>query len=245
MIMTRNLRTFFPCVLRIPVSNDFPFTWNSSSFTFTAPVRGQSTSVKTRSYLQYLKRKVIAPPAPPYSHVCQVGDPVLRCKAAAVDPAAIEGPEVQRVIKKMVTVMQRLKCVGISAPQVGVPLRIIAMEYSDKMLQDNSPATIQARGLVTVPLKIFVNPELSVLDGQTVSFQEACKSISGYSASVPRYISVKVSGLNENAEPVAWQASGWPARILQHEMDHLNGILYVDRMDCKTFINVNWEQYNE
>lgn len=52
-------------------------------------------------------------------------------------------------------------------------------------------------------------------------------------------------GLNEKAEPVTWQASGWPARILQHEMDHLDGILYVDRMDSKTFINVNWEEYNE
>lgn len=52
-------------------------------------------------------------------------------------------------------------------------------------------------------------------------------------------------GLNEKAEPVSWQASGWPARILQHEMDHLNGVLYIDRMDSKTFINVKWEEYNE
>ncbi|MCI4379113.1 hypothetical protein PGIGA_G00224140 [Pangasianodon gigas] len=238
--MSRHLRTFVACMLRVrtDVSSLCPHTC-------TAPFRAQSTGVKTRSYLQYVKRKILAPRAPPYSHVCQVGDPVLRCRAADVEPEAVRGPEVQRVINTMVTVMRRLRCVGLSAPQVGVPLRIIAVEYSEKMLQENPPALIEARGLVSVPLKVFINPQLRVLDGQTVNFQEACESISGFSACVPRYTSVEVSGLNEKAEPVTWQANGWPARILQHEMDHLNGILYVDRMDSKTFINVNWEEYNE
>lgn len=53
------------------------------------------------------------------------------------------------------------------------------------------------------------------------------------------------AGLNEKGEDVTWQASGWPARVLQHEMDHLDGILYIDRMDCKTFININWQSFNE
>ncbi|MCJ8733225.1 hypothetical protein PDJAM_G00220740 [Pangasius djambal] len=238
--MSRHLRTFLACMLRVRTDVSF-----LCPHTCTAPFRAQSTGVKTRSYLQYVKRKILAPRAPPYSHVCQVGDPVLRCRAADVKPEAVRGAEVQRVINTMVTVMRRLRCVGLSAPQVGVPLRIIAMEYSEKMLQENPPAAIEARGLVSVPLKVFINPQLRVLDGQTVNFQEACESISGFSACVPRYISVEVSGLNEKAEPVTWQANGWPARILQHEMDHLSGILYVDRMDSKTFINVNWEEYNE
>lgn len=54
-----------------------------------------------------------------------------------------------------------------------------------------------------------------------------------------------LTGLNEKGEDVTWQASGWPARILQHEMDHLDGVLYIDRMDSKTFINVNWQAFNE
>lgn len=137
---------------------------------------------------------MLSPKAPPYSHVCQVGDPVLRCKAADVEPAAVQGGEVQRVINTMVTVMRRLKCVGLSAPQLGVPLRIIALEYTQRMLQENPPATIEARGLMAVPLKVFINPKLRVLNGQTVNFQEACESISGFSASVPRYTSVEVSG---------------------------------------------------
>uniref|UniRef100_A0A672JZY2 Peptide deformylase n=1 Tax=Sinocyclocheilus grahami TaxID=75366 RepID=A0A672JZY2_SINGR len=179
------------------------------------------------SYLQYMKRKVKGSPAPPYNHVCQVGDPVLRSRAAAVEPGAIQGPEVQKVIKTLVKVMRKLECVGLSAPQIGVPLQILALAYPKKMLEDNSIASFEAR------------------DGCTVIFQEACESICGYSASVPRYVSVEVSGLNEKAEPVSWQASGWPARIVQHEIDHLNGVLYIDRMDSKTFINVKWEEYNE
>lgn len=204
-----------------------------------------SSSVKVRSYLQYMKHKIRPPPTPPYGHVCQVGDPVLRAHAVAVDPAAITGPEVQKVISTMVKVMRKLECVGLSAPQVGVPLRILALEYPEKMLEQSSPASRKVRGLTAQPLRIFVNPALRVLDGRTVLFQEACESISGFSAAVPRYLSVEVSGLNEKGEAVTWQASGWPARIIQHEMDHLDGVLYIDRMDSKTFLNINWQAHNE
>lgn len=147
-----------------------------------------------RSYLQYMKHKIISAPSPPYCHVCQVGDPVLRSHAAAVDPAAITGSEIQQVIKTMVKVMRKLECVGLSAPQIGVPLRIMALEYPEKMLEESLPASIEARGLSVQPLRIFVNPQLRVLDGRTVLFQEACESISGFSATVPRYLSVEVSG---------------------------------------------------
>ncbi|XP_070687114.1 peptide deformylase, mitochondrial [Pempheris klunzingeri] len=206
--------------------------------------RSYSSSVKVRSYLQYMKNKLLSSPSPPYCHVCQVGDPVLRSHAAAVDPAAVTGPEVQQVINTMVKVMRKLECVGLSAPQIGVPLRILALEYSVKMLEESSPAERELRGLSIQPLRIFVNPQLRILDGRTVLFQEACESISGFSATVPRYLSVEVSGLNEKGEAVTWQAVGWPARILQHEMDHLNGALYIDRMDSKTFININWQEHN-
>lgn len=204
-----------------------------------------STHVKVRSYLQYVKQKIKPPPSPPYSHVCQVGDPVLRSHAAAVDPVEIPGPEIQKVISTMVKVMRKFECVGLSAPQIGVPLRILALEFPEKMLEDSVPAARQARGLSAQPLRVFINPQLRVLDGRTVLFQEACESISGFSATVPRYLSVEISGLNEKGEAITWQASDWSARILQHEMDHLDGVLYIDRMDCKTFINVRWEQHNE
>lgn len=153
-----------------------------------------STNIKVRSYLQYMKRKIKPPPSPPYSHVCQVGDPVLRSQAAAVDPAAITGPEVQLVINTMVKVMRKLECVGLSAPQIGVPLRILTLEYTEKMLRESSPVSREACGISAQPLRIFVNPQLRVLDRQTFHFLEACESISGFSAMVPRYLSVEVSG---------------------------------------------------
>lgn len=153
-----------------------------------------SSSVKVRSYFQYLKHKLIPPPVPPYKHVCQVGDPVLRSRAAPVDPGAVGGAEVQKVVHTLVKVMRELDCVGLSAPQIGVPLRILALEYPEKMLEESSPASREARGLSAQPLRIFVNPQLRVLDGRTALFQEACESISGFSATVPRYLSVEVSG---------------------------------------------------
>lgn len=208
-------------------------------------LRTYCSNVKVRSYLQYMKRKIRPPPTPPYSHVCQVGDPVLRCHASAVDPGAVKSPDIQKVIETMVKVMRKQECVGLSAPQIGVPLRILALEYPQKMLEETPLALREARGLTAVPLRVFINPSMRVLDGRTVVFQEACESISGFSAAVPRYISVEVSGLNEEAEAVTWQTSGWAARIIQHEMDHLDGVLYIDRMDSKSFINIKWESYNE
>lgn len=153
-----------------------------------------SSRVKVRSYFQYMKHKLVGPPVPPYKHVCQLGDPVLRLPAAAVDPAAVGGAEIQHVVKALVTAMRRLDCVGLSAPQIGVPLRILALEYPEKMLQESPAAAREARGLSAQPLRIFVNPRLRVLDARTVLFREACESVSGFSAAVPRYLSVEVSG---------------------------------------------------
>uniref|UniRef100_H3AJV4 Peptide deformylase n=2 Tax=Latimeria chalumnae TaxID=7897 RepID=H3AJV4_LATCH len=203
-----------------------------------------STGAKQRTYWKYLKRKIIRPPSPPFQHVCQVGDPVLRSSASMVDPAKITDPEIQQLIKTLVKVMRKVECVGLSAPQVGVPLQVLVMEFSEQKYNENSPRLREAREMVPFPLKVFVNPKMMVLSSQTVSFPEGCKSIAGFSACVPRYHAVEVTGLNECGETVSWQASGWPARIIQHEMDHLNGVLYIDKMDSKTFVNMHWAELN-
>ncbi|NWI13123.1 DEFM protein, partial [Crypturellus soui] len=90
------------------------------------------------------------------------------------------------------------------------------------------------------PLRVLVNPRMRVLDARLVSAPEGCASIQGFSACVPRHWAVRVTGVDELGEPVDWEATGWTARIIQHEMDHLDGVLYVDRMDSHTFTNVNW-----
>ncbi|XP_072554682.1 peptide deformylase, mitochondrial-like isoform X2 [Paramormyrops kingsleyae] len=178
--------------------------WRVITVTATG-FRPHSSSAKVRSYIHYLKRKIKPAPTPPYSYVCQVGDPVLRGRAAAVEPGAVLGAEVQEVIRKLVTVMRRLESVGLSAPQIGVPLRILALEFPERMLQDVSPAGQHARALAPVPLRIFVNPQLRVLDARTAAFMEACESIAGFSACVPRYLSVEVSGGSAEARTLERQ----------------------------------------
>uniref|UniRef100_A0A8C7SY04 Peptide deformylase n=1 Tax=Oncorhynchus mykiss TaxID=8022 RepID=A0A8C7SY04_ONCMY len=99
------------------------------------------------------------------------------------------------------------------------------------MLDHSLPAAHEVRGLTTVPLQIFINHQLRVLDGRTVNL----------------FLTIHFSSesrTKKKAEPVTWQVSGWPARILQLEMDHLDGVRYIDRMDSKTF-NVKWAAQNE
>ncbi|XP_043937210.1 peptide deformylase, mitochondrial isoform X2 [Protopterus annectens] len=203
------------------------------------------SEVKQRTYWQYLKRKIIAPPAPPYFHVCQVGDPVLRGIAKPVNPSEITSPDMQKLVKTLIKVMRKVDCVGLSAPQVGVPLQVLVLEFTEQKYNESSLHLREIRQLAHFPLKVFVNPSLRVLDSRSFSFPEGCASLSGFSACVPRYQAVEISGLNEKGEPVSWQASGWPARIIQHEVDHLNGVLYIDKMDSRTFVNSCWMESNE
>ncbi|XP_062997532.1 peptide deformylase, mitochondrial [Elgaria multicarinata webbii] len=201
--------------------------------------------VKERSYWQYLRRKVLKPPTPPYSHICRVGDPILRSLAAPVEPERIAGGEVQALIQTLVRVMRKQRCVALSAPQVGVPLQVFVAEYPEGLCEEIPPSIRQARQLAPFPLRVFVNPTMRVLDSQLASFPEGCESISGFSACVARYLAVQVSGLDETGQQATWQASGWAARIVQHEMDHLQGVLYIDKMESKTFVNARWAELLE
>ncbi|XP_053304769.1 peptide deformylase, mitochondrial [Spea bombifrons] len=200
---------------------------------------------RRRSYWRYLRRSVLGTPTPPYSRVTQTGDPVLRCQAAPVPPARITHPDTVKVLDRMVRVLRAGGCVGLSAPQLGVPLRILAVELSEQMCRMVPPEVLAAREMAPFPLQVFINPEMHVLDSRTLSFPEGCSSVRGFSAVVPRYYSVELSGLNTKGERISWQAKGWAARIVQHEMDHLNGVLYIDKMDPRTFTNVNWAEVND
>jgi peptide deformylase len=85
---------------------------------------------------------------------------------------------------------------------------------------------------------VFVNPVITALSEKTVAFFEGCLSLAGFSAVVPRAYSVRVECLDEHGQPRAIEASGWYARILQHEIDHLHGNLYIDRMRSRTFMSL-------
>ncbi|XP_062923605.1 peptide deformylase, mitochondrial [Mobula hypostoma] len=202
------------------------------------PARGYS--VKRRTYWQVLQRWLRGPSTPPFRQPCLVGAPVLRAVAAAVSPEQVRGPEVQRLVAALVAALRRADAVGLSAPQLGVPLRVLVVEVPERIVQDQPPRLCLARDMKAVPLRVLINPQLRVLDSRTVLLPEACHSVPGFSACVARHRAVEVTGLDEHGEPVCWEATGWTSRILQHEVDHLNGQLFIDRMDSRTFQNLHW-----
>jgi len=124
--------------------------------------------------------------------------------------------------------------VGLAAPQIGLPVQIAVIEDRAELLESILPERLAERGRRPVPFHVIVNPKIT-LEGDPLEFFEGCLSLSGYSALVPRASRVRVDCLNERGEPVTIQAEGWYARILQHEIDHLNGALYIDRMYSRSF----------
>jgi peptide deformylase len=95
-----------------------------------------------------------------------------------------------------------------------------------------------------VPFHVIINPEITLLGEDWADFYEGCLSLSGFSAVVPRARRIRIACLDENSGSRSIEASGWYARILQHEIDHLHGTLYIDRMDSRTFTSLdNWGRF--
>jgi peptide deformylase len=176
---------------------------------------------------------VIKAPAP--SPVVQAGHPVLRAAAELVDPAHLGSEEMRALVQTMVAVMRAAPGVGLAAPQIGVGLQVIVLEDAEALMAKLTPAERAARGRVPYPLQVLVNPKLTPIGDERATFFEGCLSVKGYMALVERAIEVEISGLDEHGKEVSFRVSGWPARILQHEVDHLRGTLYVDRMLTRTF----------
>jgi peptide deformylase len=170
---------------------------------------------------------------PPLPRIVQAGDPVLRAVAESVPPHEIETPAFRALIETMVAVMRAAPGVGLAAPQIGVPKRVIVLEDREEFLSRLDADGLAARERVPLPLTVIVNPTLRLMDGRGATFLEGCLSVTGYVALVRRATEVEVTGLDATGPDVrqrVWRVRGWPARILQHEVDHVNGILYVDRM---------------
>ncbi|XP_069164833.1 peptide deformylase, mitochondrial isoform X2 [Procambarus clarkii] len=191
-------------------------------------------------------RKILfpSPVKPPFVHVCQVGDPVLRSKAMPVPPENISTPEIQQIISQMQQVMKKYDGVGLSAPQIGIPLRIIALEFSPEREKEIGTEVYAAREMSPLPFTVFLNPKMEVLDFKKIVFPESCESLRGYSAMVPRYKAVRLTAVDQKGEPIVLESKGWISRIIQHEMDHLDGMLYIDLMDSKSFQNDAWHKIN-
>ncbi|EDX13467.1 peptide deformylase, mitochondrial [Drosophila simulans] len=182
--------------------------------------------------------------APPYRHFTQIGDPVLRQRAEEVPPEDIDSREINQIIDGMVKVLRHYDCVGVAAPQVGIPLRIIVMEFREGKQEQFKPEIYEERKMSTLPLAVFINPELEIISSQVNKHPEGCMSVRGYSAQVERYDKVRIRGIGKLGTPSEMELEGWSARIAQHEVDHLNGTIYMDKMDPSTFNCILWEQIN-
>jgi peptide deformylase len=157
--------------------------------------------------------------------IVQTGDPVLREPARPLTPAELASAELQQLIELMRETMRDAPGVGLAAPQVGVPLQLAVIE-------DVGENEAQARK--PVPFHVIASPRL-VLGDEVVEHYEGCLSVDGFQALVPRARAVTVEALDHRGQPITIHAEGWYARILQHEIDHLNGTLYIDRMKTRTF----------
>jgi peptide deformylase len=155
--------------------------------------------------------------------IVTVPEPVLREKAKPVRKIT---PEIQSLIDDLIETMREAPGVGLAAPQVGLGIQVIVVEYAEG--SENAEADAEPK-----PPKLYavVNPEITRHSKETELGSEGCLSIPEYMGEVERYSTVTVKGLDRHGKSFKLKAKGWMARIFQHEIDHLNGVLFIDRTD--------------
>jgi len=159
--------------------------------------------------------------------VARIGHPVVRAAARPVPEDEIRSAEVQRLIDDMIETMHEYDGVGLAAPQVHVGRRLAVIEVpaSDERTED------------AVPLIVLVNPVLTPQGEERVVRWEGCLSIPGLRGQVPRFARLSFSARDREGQPYTSEASGFFARVVQHECDHLDGRVYLDRMERMTSLS--------
>ena len=153
--------------------------------------------------------------------IVRAGDPVLRRVAAPVaDPTA---PQIAGLIRDMEASLAEAGGIGLAAPQIGVSERVILVSVPAARKTDDPEDG-------PLPLTALINPELTPVGDEMALGMEGCLSIPGLRGDVPRWTRVRLTAVTPQGEPVDIVMTGMRARVLQHEVDHLNGILYLDRM---------------
>lgn len=142
--------------------------------------------------------------------IVQEGDPVLRKNAELIKNP--RSPEIKGLIADMIATMKKASGIGLAAPQVGAPFRIFTVNLEDKIY-------------------VFINPEVKSLSQDESSFEEGCLSVQKIWGSVVRPKKLTVKALDENGKPIKIRAKGLLARVIQHEMDHLDGKLFIDKAE--------------
>ena len=170
--------------------------------------------------------------------IVQVGEPVLRQRARPLLQEEIALPETQQLIVWMHETMRDAPGVGLAAPQVGLPLQLAVIEDRPEYSKDITAERLAERERQAVPFQVLINPTIVEHSDDQVEFFEGCLSLGGFSALVKRSRQVAVEYWDEHGQPRRVEAQGWYARILQHEIDHLYGRLYIDRMESRSFMSI-------
>lgn len=165
--------------------------------------------------------------------VVTVGDPVLRERARELTVEELRAPATQRLIDDMIETKRDHAGAGLAANQVGLAVRVAVIEVED----DNPRYPYKP----PFPLTVIVNPELQPLDDETVLINEGCLSVPDLRGDVPRFVSVRVHSLDRRGEPQEHVVRGLTAGTFQHEIDHLDGVLFLDRADPRSL--ATWEQW--
>jgi len=160
--------------------------------------------------------------------IASLPDPVLRRKARTV--TAFD-QNLQTLVNDLIETMREAPGVGLAAPQVSVSQRVIVIEYAEEVRSEDHTEPVEGEEVKEVKPKLYilVNPEIVKMSEETEFGVEGCLSIPGVVGEVERHLWVQVKGRNRHGNPVRLKPQGWLARIFQHEIDHLNGVLFPDR----------------
>jgi peptide deformylase len=171
----------------------------------------------------------------PLHPIVRLGHPALRTPAKPVASEAIGSPELQALVDDMVETMRAAHGVGLAAPQIGVGLQLFVYEAAAEARSPGEEAALQA----------VINPMITPQGGEMVEDWEGCLSIPDLRGLVPRHPAVRVRGLDREGHSLDYLVKGFAARIVQHEYDHLNGVVFLDRMrDFRSLaFYEEWEEF--
>jgi peptide deformylase len=156
--------------------------------------------------------------------IARMGHPVLKRRADPVQD--VKSPEIQRLIQDMLDTLTDIGGAGLAAPQVHVPLRLVIFHVPEARAAREDGES----GGGAVPMTVLINPEIEPLGPEMAPGLEACLSVPGLAGMVPRHTHIRYRGLDAEGRVIDREARGFHARVVQHECDHLDGVLYPMRM---------------
>jgi peptide deformylase len=158
-------------------------------------------------------------------NILKMGEPLLFQESSLVSPSLIATDEIQLIIQDLLDTMTAANGAGLAAPQIGVPLQIVVFGFEKNNRYPNE---------APVPQTILINPIITPLSDEKVSGWEGCLSVPGLRGVVPRFLHIRYQGFDQHGNSIDRQVSGFHARVVQHECDHLIGKLYPMRVEDLT-----------